>query len=63
MRQKDKNNNLLTPGEVAKRLKVSRATIWRYIREAKLKVIKFTKRTYRISEKDLNDFLKKRKVK
>jgi len=63
MKQKGKNNIFFTPQEVANRLKISRATVWRYIRKKKLKVIKFTKRTYRISEKDLNDFLKKRKVK
>ena len=63
MKQKGKNNIFFTPQEVANRLKISRATVWRYIREKKLKVIKFTKRTYRISEKDLNGFLKKRKVK
>jgi len=63
MKQKSRNNNFFTPQEVANRLKVSRATVWRYIREKKLKVIKFTERTYRISEKDLNSFLEKHKVK
>jgi len=59
MKQKVKNNIFFTPQEVANKLKISRATVWRYIRNKKLKIIKFTKRTYRITEKDLNDFLKK----
>ena len=59
MKQKGKNNIFFTPQEVANKLKISRATVWRYIRNKKLKIIKFTKRTYRITEKDLNDFLKK----
>ncbi|OIO46638.1 MAG: hypothetical protein AUJ31_01300 [Parcubacteria group bacterium CG1_02_39_15] len=62
MKRKGKNSIFFTPQEVANRLRISRATIWRYIREKKIKVIKFTKRTYRISEKDLNAFLKKHHV-
>jgi len=51
--------NLLTPQEVADRLRLRRSTVWRYIREGKIKAIMFNKRTYRISEKDLNQFLRK----
>lgn len=49
---------LLTPQEVSERLRLKRATIWSYIREGKLKAIRFNKRTWRILEKDLNKFLK-----
>ena len=47
------------PQEVADRLRLRRSTVWRYIREGKIKAIMFNKRTYRISEKDLNQFLRK----
>ncbi len=49
---------LLTPQEVSERLRLKRATVWHYIREGKLKAIRFNKRTWRILEKDLNKFLK-----
>ncbi len=51
--------NLLTPQEVAERLRLTRRTIMKYIREGKIKAIKLNRRIYRISEKDLNLFLKK----
>ena len=55
--------NLLTPQEVAERLRLTRRTIMKYIREGKIKAIKLNRRIYRISEKDLNVFLKKCKRK
>ncbi|MCD6115310.1 helix-turn-helix domain-containing protein [bacterium] len=55
--------NLLTPQEVAERLRLTRRTIMKYIREGKIKAIKLNRRIYRISEKDLNLFLKKCKRK
>jgi len=51
--------NLLTPQEVAERLRLTRRTIMKYIREGKIKAIRLNRRIYRISEKDLNLFLKK----
>jgi len=55
--------NLLTPQEVAERLRLTRRTIMKYIREGKIKAIKLNRRIYRISKKDLNLFLKKCKRK
>lgn len=49
---------LLTPQEVSERLRLKRTTIWHYIRDGKLKAIRFNKKTWRILEKDLNKFLK-----
>jgi len=54
---------LLTPKQVAERLGVCRESVWRYIRKGKLKAIKYTARNFRITEKDLNDFLKRHKTK
>lgn len=56
-------NKLLTPKQVANKLGVSEFTIWRYIKDGKLKAIKLTKRNFRIEEKDLIQFLKKHKTK
>ena len=56
-------NKLLTPKQVAKKLGGSEYTIWRYIKAKKLKVIKLTKRNFRIEERDLIQFLKKHKTK
>jgi len=51
---------LLTIQEIAKRLKISERTIYRYIESGKLKAIKISKgHIIRIVEKDLNQFLKK----
>ena len=44
-----------TPEEVAEQLKLSVQTVWRYIREGKLKAARFGK-TYRISEEQLREF-------
>ena len=55
---------LLTPKQVAKRLGLkSEFTIYRYIKAGKLKAIKLTARNFRIDEKDLNEFIKKHKIK
>ncbi len=56
--RKIKATTLLTPQEVAERLRLKRSTIWEYIRKGKIKAIRFNKRTWRILEKDLNKFLK-----
>lgn len=52
-----------TISEVAKMLKVDPMTIRRYIKAGKIKAIKPTINVVRISEKDLNEFLEKSKVK
>lgn len=55
---------LLTPKQVAKRLGLkSEWTIYRYIKAGKIKVIKLTERNFRIDEKDLKQFINKRKTK
>jgi len=55
---------LLTIQEIAKRLKISERTIYRYIESKKLKAIKISKgHIVRITEKDLNNFLKKHRTK
>ena len=55
---------LLTIQEIAKRLKISERTIYRYIESGKLKAIKISLgHIVRIEEKDLNQFLKKHKTK
>ena len=58
-----KAKGFITPQEVANRLGICRTTVWRYIRKKRLKVIKLTEKNYRISEKDLENFLKKRRTK
>jgi excisionase family DNA binding protein len=62
-----RGNKLLTIPEVAKRLGISRRTVYRYIKKGKLKAIKISQtplyQILRISEKDLNQFLKEHKIK
>jgi len=57
-----KKSQLLTIEEVAQTLKVSKMTIYRYIKAEKLPAYKL-EQELRIKEDDLNEFLKKRKVK
>jgi excisionase family DNA binding protein len=60
-------SRLLTIPEVAKRLKVSRRTVYRYIKKGELKTIRISQtplyHVLRISEKDLKQFLKEHKIK
>ena len=56
-------DNLLTPEQVSKKLKVSVFTVYRWIKAGKLKAIKLTPRVFRIEDKELNAFLNKRKAK
>lgn len=52
-------NKLYTLQEVADYLKVSRQTIYNYVTAKKLKASKLAgQREYRVTEKDLQDFLK-----
>ena len=57
-----KKQQLLTIEEVAKALKVSKMTIYRYIKAEKLPAYKL-EQELRIKEDDLAEFLKQRKVK
>ena len=51
---------LLTCKQVGTKLGVTAYSVWRYIRAKELKAIKITARNFRIEEKELNNFLKKR---
>ncbi len=55
-----KNMKLLTCKQVGTKLGVTAYSVWRYIRAKELKAIKITARNFRIEEKELNNFLKKR---
>ena len=44
---------LLTPEQVAKRLHVTKQTVWKWIREGHLPARRFGQRMYRINEADL----------
>lgn len=52
---------LLTVNETAKILRLNPETVARYIREGKIPAIKFG-RVWRVEEKDLEEFIKKRKT-
>lgn len=54
-------DNLLTPDQISKKLKVSVFTVYRWIKADRLRAIKITPRVFRIEEKDLKDFIKKHK--
>jgi len=58
-----KDLKLLTPTEVAKKLRISRRTVYRLIEKKRLKAIKVSFDIYRITEQDLNQFIKKYKTK
>lgn len=60
--QSVQTQTLLTIEEVAQALKVSKMTIYRYIKAKRLPAYKL-EQELRIKEDDLNEFLKKRKVK
>jgi len=55
------NLKLLTVPEVAKILKCSERTVWRYIDSKKLKVIRISYKIIRVAENDLKDFISKHK--
>jgi excisionase family DNA binding protein len=48
---------LYTVKEVAKILSVSQNTIWRWVREGKLKSIKLSNGATRFTEKDIQEFM------
>lgn len=49
---------LLTPGEVAKMLRVSPDTITRWIRLGRLRAVKLPSGTYRIARRDVENMLR-----
>ncbi|MBU1130213.1 helix-turn-helix domain-containing protein [Patescibacteria group bacterium] len=51
------DSQLLTPQEVATELKLNLLTVYKYIRDKKIVAIKLG-RVYRISEENLNKFIK-----
>jgi excisionase family DNA binding protein len=51
----------LTLPEVAERLKVSRRTVYRWVKDEDLNAYKFANE-YRITESDLKDFLERRRT-
>lgn len=51
--------NLLTVPEVAEWARVHPKTVYRWIREGKLKAIQFGPRTFRVPEDSINKFLLK----
>jgi len=52
-------NDLLTPEEVAKLLKVSKRTVYRWIDSGELKVARIGRKTYRVFESDVKKFVSK----
>ena len=54
---------ILTPEEVAKIMKVSLKTVYRWIAAGRLEASQVGYKTYRVFEKDLILFLRKNKVK
>ena len=55
--------HILTPEEVAKIMKVSLKTVYRWISAGKLQASQVGYKTYRVFEQDLILFMKKSKVK
>jgi excisionase family DNA binding protein len=52
---------LLTPAEVGSRLRLSKATVFKLLREGVLPSILLSPRARRISEADLTEFLERRR--
>ena len=54
-----RNDDILTIEEVAKVLKVSKRTVYRWIESEDLKVARIGRKTYRVFESDLKKFIRK----
>ncbi len=54
----DQAEDLLSIAEAAKRLQVSRVTLWRWIQSGRLKAYRLGPRKVRIRQSDLGDLLK-----
>lgn len=52
-------NDLLTIEEVAKALKVSKRTVYRWVDSGDLKVARIGRKTYRVFESDVKKFVSK----
>ena len=52
-------NDVLTPTEVAKKLRVHRDTVLRWLREGRLPGQKLGYRTWRITEDNIREFLER----
>lgn len=53
--------DFLTPQQISAKLQITSQTVWRWIRNKKLKAVRIGK-GYRISEKELVNFLNKNKT-
>ncbi len=51
------SNNIFTIKEAAEYLKCHKATVYRLIKEGKIKAVKFSQRNIRIVQSDLDDYL------
>ena len=54
---------MLTIEQVAKKLNVSKMSVYRLIKTGELKAFKFRKQIIRIEEMDLDEFLEGRRIK
>ena len=55
----DKERRLLSPQEVADILGIARSTVWRWIRNGKLKCFKLSARNYRVPVEAIDELLLK----
>lgn len=54
---------MLTVEETAERLSISKMSVYRLIKTGELKAFKFRTQIIRIEEKDLDEFLKEKRIK
>jgi excisionase family DNA binding protein len=52
-------NEILTPEEVAKILKVNKRTVYRWLDSRKLKAARIGRKTYRVFSSDLDKFIRR----
>ena len=52
------DENLLTLDEVAKRLGISRVTLWRWVKDGKLSAVKLSQRTVYVRREELERFVR-----
>lgn len=53
------NDDILTIKDVAKKLKVSTRTVYRWVDDGDLRVARIGRKTYRVFESDLKKFIRK----
>ena len=56
------NEELLKPKQVARELQSNIRTVYRYIRQAKLRVVRLSAREFRIRRSELDRFLRERET-